>query len=62
MKPWWQSKTKWGALLLGAGQVLRLFPATAPWAAVADAAGAVLGGFGLRDAVGNGTDHGEVGR
>lgn len=52
-KPWWQSKTKWGAVLLAAGQALRQLPWE--WAQqavpVADVLGTVIGGFGVRDAL-----------
>ena len=50
-KPWYQSKTKWAALVLGAAQLAKAFPVTAPYAAAVEALGIALGGFGLRDAM-----------
>jgi hypothetical protein len=57
-KPWWQSKTKWGAILLGAGQAMPAVAegvATGQWAtalpALLDAVGILAVGFGVRNAL-----------
>jgi hypothetical protein len=47
-KPWYRSKTKWGALAFAASLLIPGYMDPATWA---QAVGIALGAFGLRDAV-----------
>lgn len=49
MKPWYQSKTKWAAILIASIPILSLFPAAAPAIPVIEAIATVLGGFALKN-------------
>ena len=52
--PWYKSKTKWAGVLLAIAQMLKVVPVpqVAAFAPVLDSLAAVLGAFGLRDAIG----------
>lgn len=57
-KPWWQSLTKVGSVLLAIGTAAQspgiaeaLPPGFAPWGAVLQAVGMGLAGFGVRNAL-----------
>ena len=50
-KAWYKSKTKWAGIVLGVGELMKLFPITAPFAPIAEAVAAALGAFGIRDAL-----------
>lgn len=58
-KAWWKSKTKVGSTLLAIGMATQapgvaevLPPEVLPWAVAMQAAGMMLAGFGMRNAVG----------
>jgi len=57
-KPWWKSKTKWGAIILAAAgamaspAVVAVLPEVViQWGPALQVIGTIVGGFGVRDAL-----------